>query len=38
MDNFPASIEDSLQFVQTMNPAVDSDVGVFADDAKLQAS
>ena len=38
MDTFPASIEDSLQFLQTIDPAVDSDVGVFADDVKLQAS
>ena len=38
MDSFPVSIEDSLQFLQTSDPAVDGDVGVFADDVKLQAS
>ena len=38
MDTFPASLEDSLQFLQTIDPAVDGDVGVFADDFKLQAS
>ena len=38
MDSCPVSIEDSLQFVQTSDPAVDGDVGVFADDFKLQAS
>ena len=38
MDTIPASIEDSLQFLQNIDPAVDGDVGVFADDVKVQTS
>ena len=38
MDTFPASIEDSIQVLQTTDSVVDGDVGVFAGDVKLQKS
>ena len=38
MDTFPASVEESLQFLQTIDPAVDGDVGLFADVVKPQSS
>lgn len=37
MDTFLGSIEDSLQYLQTIDPAVCSDAAVFTDGFKLQA-
>lgn len=36
MDTFPGYLEDSLQILNGIFPGVDGDVGVFADDFKLQ--